>query len=162
MSTGNFRLLTRSLFVEECPEGEEKHILWSLSDTEVWEPKTKRWVPSACLVYIHADDEYDAMRKLVGSAKQWDALKACKWFNTHLDQWKTEQVYMQKSAIRAELLRGALSGGPGYVSAARTFLDMLEGSSKGKVGRPKKDKEPSKSPTTQVDDDHARIVNLYE
>lgn len=159
-TSGNFKIRTRSLFREECPEGEEAEVMWTLSDQEYYCPVQKRWIPSACLVYIHADDEYDALRKIVGSSKQWDTLKETKWFPAYLEMWQAEQAHLQKSAIRAQLLDGVLSGGPGYVSAARTLLDMIDG--KQAVGRPKRKKNESEKKEDRSDDDYKRVVGIHE
>jgi len=157
---GNFKIRTRSLFKEECPDGEEAEVMWTLSDQEYYCHIQKRWIPSACLVYIHADDEYDALRKIVGSSKQWDTLKETKWFPGYLELWQAEQSHMQRSTIKAQLLEGVISGGPGYVSAARTLLDMIDG--KQSVGRPakKKAKKDENAPGRE-DADYDRVVGIH-
>lgn len=154
---GNQKFLTRSLFLETAKPDQEENALWCLSEHEVY--AHGRWYPSAWMAYIYSTDEYDALRKICGNVRQWDRIKQMtfpKVFALILEDWQAEQAYVQKASIRETLLKGALSGMPGYTTAAKMVLQMIDG--KGKAGRPKKEKEPAQEPAKPgVDEDHRRL-----
>lgn len=139
---GNSKFLTRSLFLETCEPENYEQVVWCLSEHEVYCPALKRWIPSAWMAYIYADDEYDALRKICGNVRQWEAIKKMttnqgrKMVDVIAD-WQAEQALIQRSALRQTLLRGALSGSPGYTAAAKMLLQMIDAPIR---GRPKKDR----------------------
>jgi len=155
-TAGNNAWSTRSLFLETALPQHETTALWCLSEHEVF--AHGRWYPSAWMAYIHATDEYDALRKICGNVKQWEHIKSflAKHRPNHLDMWQTEQAYIQRSKIKDRLLKEVMAGGSGYTSAARIVLQMLEG--QGKPGRPKKEKEKVKD--SGVAEDAARILTF--
>lgn len=158
-SKGNNKYATRALFLETAERDMKPQALWCLAEHEIF--AYGRWFPSAWMVYIYATDEYDALRKLCGNVRQWEHIKAMtqpKVFANHLEKWQAEQAYLQKAMIRKTLLDNAIAGAPGYTTAAKMLLSMVEG--KNPVGRPKKVK-PVKDETTDVEADYDRVVNLF-
>lgn len=157
--TSNNNYATRSLFLETAREDMKPDALWTLAETEVF--AHDRWFPSAWMAYIHATDEYDALRKICGNVRQWEHIKAMfeKTGRTHtLDAWVAEQVYLQKSKLRHTLTIGALSGGPGYTAAAKMLLAILDGPAK--RGRPKTEKPKDDEKEAAVSEDAARILQF--
>lgn len=158
-SKGNFHYATRSMFLETAREQDKPNAPWCLSEHEIY--AFERWYPSAWMVYIHATDEYDALRKICGNVRQWDLIKAMTRptsFAAKLELWQAEWAYLQRAGIRKTLLDNALAGAPGYTTAAKMLLSMLDG--KNPVGRPKK-KKVEKDDSAEVDADFDRVVNLF-
>lgn len=157
---GNNKFMTKSLFLESADEEDKPKAVWTLAEHEV--EAYGRWYPSAWMAYIHATDEYDALRKIVGNVRHWEALK--KWTNKKngvkfidlLADWQLEQAHIQRSQLRAALTVSAIQDGS--TAAARTLLQMLD---KQPVGRPTKPKaEEPGIPQDTIDSDHARVVAL--
>ncbi len=144
-TAGNNHYATRSLFLETSDAENKPKARWVLSEHEVF--AYGFWVPSAWMVYLHADDEYDALRKICGNVRQWDCIKAMilpgrgPFSEVILPLWHQEQAMMQRSRIKNTLTTGALSGGPGYTAAAKMLLQMVDAPPK---GRPKKEKAAPK------------------
>lgn len=153
---GNNAWATRSLFLETSREEDETKALWCLSEHEVF--AHGRWYPSAWMAYIHAADEYDALRKICGNVKQWDHIKKFldKWRAGMFSMWCAEQAYVQRSVLKQRLLDGAFSEGPGYTAAIKMLLQMIDGPKQ--VGRPKKEKEPEPAD----EGDGARVLKFRE
>ena len=136
LTDGNNKYPTQGLFIETATN--PNTAIYTLGPEPIFgEGKTYH---SAWMIYVHADDEYDALRKLVGTVKHWEILKRTSFFMPILEEWQKEQGYVQKSRMKKALLLTALAGGPGNVSAARTVLQMVEGSL-GAKGRPAKQKD---------------------
>lgn len=140
-TAGNNHYATRSLFIETAPTDEVKaKALWTMAEHEVY--AYGRWFPSAWMVYIHAVDEYDALRKLCGNVRQWEHVKAMfpKVGRGHiLEAWEAEQRYLQRSRIRGALEKTAVvPGAPGQTAAAKQLLSMIDGPAK--RGRPATEK----------------------
>jgi len=157
----NLRFRTVSLFLETCPKGSEDEVKWSLSETEQWCEVTQRWIPSAWMCYIYAENEYDAMRKIVGNIRQWEMLKGLKWFKEKFSMWEAEQDMMIKATIRSSLERTVLEGGQGSTTASKMLLDYF--SHEPKKPRQKTSTAKTKEQTKQEDDvasDLARITPL--
>jgi len=154
-SEGNQKYMTKSLFVETCPNNVIHRALYVLGEHELYIPDQGQWLPSAWLIYIYAKDEYDAMRKLVGNPHQWETLKNSPWFGKWLEQWEAERQMLVASQIKSELRAIISSGKGGAVSAAKELAN-LEGVSK-PVGRPKKDIQPARSSEEEVEEDAARL-----
>lgn len=159
-AAGNYRFATASLFLETAPTKEaEDKALWCLSEHEIF--ANGKWYPSAWMVYIHATDEYDALRKICGNVRQWEAIKGMlyrggRFEDTVLPHWQAEAAYLQKTRLRAQLEQAALALQPGYASAAKMLLTMIDGAPK--KGRPKKEKEqPADS---GIVDDEKRMLNF--
>lgn len=137
---GNNRYMTRSLFIETASTEDQKaNALWTMAEHEVW--AYGKWYPSAWMAYIHATDEYDALRKICGNVRQWECIKEMfeKVGRLHtLEAWQAEQTYLQRSRIRAALERTAIvPGAPGQTAAAKMLLALVDGPAK--RGRPKKE-----------------------
>ncbi len=160
-AAGNNKFATRSLFLETANPEHKAAAPWCLSEHEIY--AFGRWYPSAWMAYVHATDEYDALQKICGNVRQWEALKKMthpKDFSVILENWKLEQAYMQKSKMRDALYRHAVSGGKGFSASARLVLQMIDGQKP--MGRPKKEKAPAdKEPPSRVGDDHDRLVELF-
>lgn len=132
---------TQSLFLEtyKYRKGAEDIIpVYTMLDTERYWARDNIWLPSARLIYVMANSEYDAMRKLVGSARQWELLKSKEWFvrgASGLDgQEKWQQEQDARKADEAErLLRNAAEKGD--IQSAKTLFSMYR---KKPVGRPNK------------------------
>ena len=158
-AAGNYKYATRSMFLETALPERKELALWCLAEHEIF--AYGRWYPSAWMVYIHATDEYDALRKLCGNVRQWEHIKAMKLpkdMSVLLENWQIEQAYLQRSALKERLTRGALSGAPGYTAAAKMLLQMIDAPAK--RGRPKKAKEEVKDPG--VDTDAARVLQFRQ
>lgn len=150
---GNNLFLMSALFVDK--ERRDDLALYT-SHEEEFEYRGKVW-PSAYQIVIQAQDEYDAMRKLVGNQKQWDELKTLEWFSEWLDRALREQRSRQESAIRKVMLELAEDGDK---QAAKIVLELAK--AKRPVGRPKKAKTNHKSPKGDVDGDSARILSFAD
>lgn len=165
-ANGNGKFLTRSLFLETCDPENYPGVLWCLSEHEVFCPAEDRWIPSAWMTYIYATDEYDALRKICGNVRQWEAIKKMslnsrdKKMEDVLNDWRMEQAYVQKQAIKDTLLRGAISGAPGYTAAAKMLLQLIDGP--GRIGAPKKakDTKPQEAREAGADADEKRLLAL--
>lgn len=157
-TSGNYKMLTQSLFVEKCPDGLEEYTLWTLKEDAVYSKKHGKWFPSAWLVFINADDEYDAAMKIVGNLKQWELLKSLKWFDNYYQNWYEEWRILTLNTMRNNLMDTALNGSAGAVTAARTIIQLLD--QKNPTGRPKKVKEPDKSEGEE--EDMERILRLVK
>ena len=159
-AAGNFKYATRSLFLETAPEERKPEALWCLAEHEVF--AYGKWYPSAWMVYIHATDEYDALRKICGNVRQWEHIKAMKGpkdMEAMLENWRIEQAYLQRSRLKEVLTAGATSGLPGYTAAAKMLLAMIDGPAK--RGRPKKEKEaPPVDPG--VKEDGERVLQFRQ
>lgn len=160
-AAGNNKFATRSLFLETANPEHKADAPWCLSEHEIY--AFGRWYPSAWMAYIHATDEYDALRKICGNVRQWEAVKKMtqpKDFTVILENWKLEQAYMQKSKMRDTLYRHAVSGGKGFSASARLVLQMIDGQKP--MGRPKKEKPAADKETpSRVGEDHDRLVELF-
>lgn len=154
----NNKFRTVSLFLETCPKGSEHEVMWCLSETEQYCEVTQRWIPSAWMVYIYADNEYDAMRKIVGNVRQWETLTKLKWFKEKYSMWVQEQQMMQKSVIKSALMLTVLSGANGTVSAAKMLMDQFGTNVAKGAGRPSPKEKPEAN--DDVQDDFERIVPL--
>lgn len=154
---GNNRFLLGALFYDqEWRDDLAQYVLGA----EEYQTPAGRWLPSAYQVVVYAVDEYDAMKRLVGSLEQWDRLKELEWFNTWLDRALREQQAMQRSIIRTALLTAAMVG---ENQAARTLMamDKEEGKVAKKVGRPKSDKPSPKAPAKKENSgDAARVLSF--
>lgn len=144
---GNNKWATRSLFLETAEVEWEPGAMWCLSEHEIF--AHGRWYPSAWMIYIHATDEYDALRKICGNVRQWEAIKRMhvharkgSFEDTILADWQAEQAHLQRSALKLALMDGVQKMGPGYTTAARTLLQIIDGGKP--VGRPKKAKKEPK------------------
>lgn len=145
-AAGNNQYLTRSLFIETANTEELKaKAMWTMAEHEVY--AYGRWFPSAWMAYIHATDEYDALRKICGNVRQWEHIKemfaTVKRLHT-LEAWEAEQKYLQRSRIRNALEKTAtVPGAPGQTAAAKQLLAMIDGPKK--RGRPVEEKvDPEK------------------
>lgn len=119
---GNSRFLTLALFLEFCPDGQEKYIKWTFADSEKISPITGQVYPSAWRVYVESRSEYDAMRKLVGSLDQWEHLKKQDWFLHNFRKWSAELDMKNRSEIKTALVETIRGGGGGAVTAAKMLL----------------------------------------
>lgn len=155
-TAGNNAWATRSLFLETATAEFEEQARWCVSEHEIF--AHGKWYPSAWMVYIHAADEYDALRKICGNVKQWEHIKKFldKWRKGMFEMWVAEQAYVQRSILKQRLMNGALSAAPGYTAAAKMLLQMIDGPKK--VGRPKKEPEVPKDES----DDSARVLKFRE
>lgn len=160
---GNYKYATRSLFLETAPDEEAKQrAMWCLAEHEVL--AYGRWYPSAWMTFIHATDEYDALRKICGNVRQWEHIKdmrvaskgAARFEDCLLQDWRTEQAYLQRSRLREALLATAVGGGPSSVTAIRTLLPLIDNPVR---GRPKKD-APKEKPAAAVEEAMSRVVNF--
>lgn len=151
-SPGNYKYATRSLFLETALEERKPDAMWCLAEHEIF--AYGKWYPSAWMIYIHATDEYDALRKICGNVRQWEhikAMKGCKDMEALLANWNMEHAYLQRSKLKERLTRGALGAGPGYTAAAKLLLAMIDAPTK--RGRPKKPKEETVDPGVKEDAD---------
>lgn len=157
-SEGNFKYATRSLFLETAPtEEKEKLAVWCLSEHEVY--AHGRWYPSAWMAYIHAADEYDALRKICGNVKQWNEIKKMKAPKNMVElisMWAEEQAFMQRSSLREALLKTALERGQGSTAATKMALQMIDTPIR---GRPKKAESPPED-RDEVKADGARVLQF--
>ncbi|MDY0087128.1 MAG: hypothetical protein RBS78_01020 [Coriobacteriia bacterium] len=165
-AAGNNQYLTRSLFLETASTKEQEALaLWTMSEHEVF--ANGKWYPSAWMVYIHATDEYDALRKICGNVRQWEHIKAMfeKVGRAHiLEAWEAEQRYLQKSRVRAALEKTAIvPGAPGQTAAAKMLLAMVEGKGRG-PGRPKQEKPnpESEKAKSAAEEAISRVVDFQK
>lgn len=143
--------LTMSLFVEKH-RGTDAQPLYSLSETETTENGVT--YPCARSIYLASKGEHDAMRKLVGSFKQWQVLKELSWFRKEWEAWHAEWSMIQAQEAR-ELLKQHASD-KGGSSAAKALWDDAK---KLQVGRPRKSR--AKADTSEAEDeDVSRVVAL--
>lgn len=157
---GNFRYLTASLFLETAPEDKYPLVRYCLTEHEVYVPVLGKWLPSARLIYTHAIDEYDAMRKLVGNPNHWERVLALPRIATLIDDWRAEQTHMQRLVIREALWATMATQPKSTVSAAKALLQMIDSKaySKAKHRRGTKAAEPPSE--TAVEEDHNRVVSI--
>lgn len=155
-SEGNYKYITKGLFLETC-DGDHKHVRYCLDDHDLYVPEMGKWIPSARLIYIHALDEYDAARKLVGNLTHWERLFVLAKFEALIEEWRIEQAHIQRLALRELLTSTAKSGQQGSVTAIRTLLQMID---KQPVGRPKKEK-PQPKALPEEGADHLRVVAAH-
>lgn len=144
--------LTQALFVETSRSTDVAEPRFSLGESDVeW---NGRLLPSARLIYINSLGEHDAMRKLVGSYKQWTRLKELEWFRSEWELWHQEWLMIEGEKARKLLQSHAmLTGG---TSAAKT---LFEHSNKNGVGRPAK-KKTKHDDGDAVDSDVSRVIQL--
>ncbi len=152
-SEGNNRYITQALFLETAREGQMKYVRYVLDDHDIYCPDLGRWIPSARLVYIHAADEYEAIRKLVGNLQHWERLLDLPALADVIDDWRAEQKHIQRLHIKEMLTETLDRGEQGSVTAARTLLQMID---KNPVGRPKKERQKAATPDETAD--HLRLV----
>lgn len=150
----NHRWRTRSLFYETCAPEDRGECLFSLEDDEMWCEEQDKWLPCAALIYIYSKSEYDAMRKICGSLKQWENLKSRPWFVPLYEQWKEEQNCVQRDIVREKLLEAVKDGKGQSVAAARQLCQIIDGK---QSGRPAK-----KAKSSPVDQDYDRVVSLIK
>ena len=158
-AAGNYKYATRSLFLETAPDERKPDAMWCLAEHEIF--AYGRWFPSAWMVYIHATDEYDALRKICGNVRQWEhikAMKGCKDMQALLDDWQREQAYLQRAKIREVLMANLIPGQPGVTAAAKMLLQIIDGPNK--RGRPAKPKEVEKDPG--VAEDANRVLQFHQ
>lgn len=155
-SAGNYKYMTDSLFIERAPD--PKTALYTMDEHERYVPELGKWLPSAWLIYIHATDEYDALRKLVGNVRHWETLKVVPWFASKLEQWQAEHAYLQRSLIRDALMSKLQFKGD--VAAGRTLLQMID-NTLGAKGRPKKEKPDNGPSAADLAADGERVAHLF-
>lgn len=151
---------TKGLFLETATPEYVETAPWTLAEEAQF--AHNRWYPSAWMIYIYASDEYDALRKLCGSVKQWEKVSSMYMNGSSstfeelmLRHWRTEQTQMQRLALKTTLTEGALSGKAGYTSAAKMLLQMIDAPAR---GRPKKDRSKKKDDDAAVSADVSRVV----
>ena len=161
----NGKMLTLGLFVETAPTGTEHRAIYTLGEKEVViNGKIK---PSAWMIYINCQSDYEAMRKLVGNPKQWEMLKQLKWFQENLVMWQYEQKQIQKAIIQECLNEVMLESEKGAtaVSAAKALLLHIEGKPQ-PVETPKKTAakiravEVAEKVTDEFEEDVARMGSV--
>lgn len=162
---GKSKFLTRSLFLETCDPEMYDSVVWCLSEHEIYCPDLKRWIPSAWMVYLYATDEYDALRKICGNVRQWEAIKKMTTNSGRkmidvIGDWQAEQSMIQRGAIRDTLLRGAISGSPGYTAAAKMLLQIIDAPVRGRPVK-NKDKQPQEVQDAAAADDAGRLSHLF-
>lgn len=152
---GNNNYLMGALFYDQ--EWREDYALYVLAE-EAYQTPSGKWLPSAYQIVVYADDEYTAMRKLVGSQVQWDRLKSLEWFGEWLERALSEQEARIMSEIRRVMLDKARDGDN---QAARTVLAIDKEKSKKKVGRPAgKKTDGIKTPKDDTAEDASRILSF--
>ncbi|MCK9382890.1 MAG: hypothetical protein M0P95_17745 [Sulfuritalea sp.] len=164
-SPGSNKLMTEALFLESCgrPLIETGiYVRYTLREHAVYSKALQRWIPSACQIYLHSVNEYEAMRRIVGKQDQWDTLCEKTWFTEYLDVWRDEHKHIQESYFRKHLLEHVDSLSPKDIQAIRVLLLM----DKPKTRQTKKAKEASdnrkaqRQDTGAVDADHERVVAI--
>lgn len=161
---GNKKFQRQSLFIETCDVRYMRHVKWTLQEHEVWNPWVGVWVPSAWLCIVNAIDDYDAMRKIVGSPKHWDVLHKFVWFQEWLDECLREQAAFQRMAVRKVLLTLAESdSSKESLPACKALLSMIDKKNANPRGRPVKTREDDQEGRTEKDvgADHARVTSLF-
>lgn len=110
-------------------------------------------LPSAYLIYMTSDSEYEAAIKLVGSWNHWLRLLKCKPFMegpenaynwTGLEEWRREKEIKEKATAYNQLKESAAAGN---VQAQKL---LYEGDKSGKRGRPS-DSEVRKAAKEQAE-----------
>ena len=159
------RLMTQAIFYEphfyKNKPGREEHCLYTMADREVYVHEWDTWIPCARQIYVQSGSEYDAMRKLVGSSRQWELLKNCKWFVNGifgypgLTSWMEEQNERKASVAESILMKEAMAGN---VTAAKLLFEKY--ASKRPVGRPTKERMDKEKDMGSVDDDFERVVSI--
>lgn len=100
-------------------------------------------LPSAYLIYMLSDSEYEAAMKLVGSWNHWQRLLKCKPFMegsdesgswVGLQQWREEKRIQEKAHAFNQL---KISAAQGNVTAQKIIYDGEKENAKGR-GRPSK------------------------
>lgn len=154
----NNKYLTRSLFVETCHNSQIHKARYMLGEHDLYIPAREEWLPSAWLIYIHAEDEYDAMRKLVGNPHQWETLKNTDWFPRWLDQWEAERKMFVASKLRTNL-QGIINRGEGGATSAAKLIMQLDDlqTAPARRGRPKKESIDPGPGEDEVAKDAARL-----
>ena len=128
----NGRRKIGSLFFETIRPAQFKKYppVYTLQETDAWVPTWDIWVPSAKLIYILSDSEYEAAMKLVDSIEHWEMLIANDWFIHGIDkdyrwtgvgQWRQEQQARKQSVGESALLKMAQDGN---VAAAKALMSI--------------------------------------
>jgi hypothetical protein len=108
--------------------------------------KNHRGRVSMYQVYMASTDEYEAAQKLLGSWSHWKFLCELTWFtegapehgHSGLNAWR-EEMKLRDQSLARQILRERMDDGD--ISAAKKVYDEAKGvKSRGKVGRPTKDK----------------------
>ena len=119
---------TASLFAETTRDNTKTPVL-TLMDYE------KNGLPSAYLLYMESETEFDAAMKIVGSMPHWRKLCAAPWFMkgdldrnfTGLEQWRKDMA-MRDANAAMKVLRSKVSDGD-----ARASQFLLQYSTKGEI-----------------------------
>lgn len=119
---------TASLFAETTRDNTKSPVL-TLMDYE------KNGLPSAYLLYMESETEFDAAMKIVGSMPHWRKLCAAPWFMkgdldrnfTGLEQWRKDMA-MRDANAAMKVLRSKVSDGD-----ARASQFLLQYSTKGEI-----------------------------
>lgn len=144
------QFVTVSLFVELHRGTENFKPMYTIAEDDIEVDGVV--YPSARRIYLASKGEHDAMRKLVGSFKQWSKLKELRWFDTEFQMWQDEWKMLQAEKARELLVKHA----EGQPSAARALWDDAK---KAAQGRPTK-KRTKTDPTPDAADDAERVVSM--
>jgi len=146
---------TASLF-HETTKDQQKAPLFTLRDYH------KPGLPSAYLLYMESETEYDAAMKLVGSMGHWRQLMAKPWFMHGdpergffgLDQWRKDMA--MRDANQAMLvLRGRVTDGD-----AKAAQFLINYATKGAIAGGKD--QPAKKPKLKAATKDNKIADLTE
>jgi hypothetical protein len=168
------RRKTQALFFEtiQKTQHEKYPAVYTLKETEEWDWRHEKWLPSAKQIYIASDSEYEAAKKLVGSIEHWNMLLENDWFVegfnpqdykpyawTSLKQWRQEQEMRKIAIAQTVLMSQAMQGD----TNAAKFLIL----GPKKVGRPDKvtpemKERYEKEKEVNVKKDHERILSLVK
>lgn len=152
--TGNGLWLTNALFLERATK-EDYAPDFTLQDEAVWHEPSQAWLPSARMIYLYSKSEYDAMRKLVGNAAQWNNMKKLAWFRELLGDWQAEWYMRQEHEARALMKMHAVDN----AATAKALFEDAKRQGKG-AGRPAKRKEQAPQEPERAAGDGARILAL--
>lgn len=126
-------------------------------------------LPSAYMIYMLADSEYEAAMKLVGSWAHWQRLLKCNeflygskdgrhnWFG--IESWREEREIRERSQALNQL-RIAAAGG--NVQAQKILLDGEKPTSKKSKAALKQEKEAAKQAESDVKNDFQRVLSVIQ
>jgi len=156
---------TASLFLETSRDKNKPPVL-TLLDYE------KKGLPSAYLIYMESETEYDAAMKLVGSMGHWRKLMDCPWFMsgdsdrgfTGLVQWRKDMA-MRDANMAMTILRDKVIGGDKqsaqFLLNYSTKGDIAGGKGSAKAKKPKlKTVKESKEVGTNLSDLRAKLLEV--
>lgn len=114
-------------------------------------------LPSAYLIYMYSDSEYEAAKKLVGSWQHWEKLLKCKPFVNGMDdrgQWAGLQAWRDEKEVQDRVRaynQLKINAAQGHVQAQKMIFD-------GKTVTTNKRGRPSKEEVQRIAQEQAKLL----